>query len=306
MDKSWMMENRMSREYVVEVERFIQFGLSYAKGSNSISCPCLKCRNRLLKDVSIVRYHLYANGIDKSYKIWFWHCEDLNSETSSSRMENTVDENYEHNDLFNTVNMFQSAHDQSCNISNTLDTMFDDAKKPLYPRCKKFTKLKEYANSTKCPKCGLLRWKIKKNSTSENSGVAAEQMWYFLIVPRFVRMFKNLENAKNLHWHAMDRKVDGIMRHLTYTPSWRLIDHMWATFGPEPRNLCLGLSTDGINLFGNLSSNYSCWPVITTIYNLSPWLCMRRKHLMLTMLISGPKQPGYAINTYLAPLINDL
>ncbi|KAL0546643.1 hypothetical protein IC582_016555 [Cucumis melo] len=322
-----------------------------------------------------VRYHLYANGIDKSYKIWFWYGEDLNSKTVSSKMENTVDEKYEHDDLFNTVNIFQSAHDKSCNTSNTFDTMFDDVKKPLYLRCKKFTKLsalvrlynlkvrygwsntsfcellsiisdllpdnneiptslyeakktlgalglsyqkidacpndcclyrKEYANSTKCPKCGLSRWKINKNSTKENSGVAAKQMWYFSIVPRFIRMFKNLENAKNLCWHAMDRKVDGIMRHSADTPSWRLIGHMWPTFGSEPKNLCLGLSTDGINPFGDLSSNYSCWPVITTIYNLPPWLCMRRKHLMLTMLISGSKQLGYDINTYLAPLIDDL
>ncbi|KAA0048233.1 transposase [Cucumis melo var. makuwa] len=305
MDKSWMMENRMSREYDVEVESFIHFGLSHAKGSNSIRCPCLKCGNRLLKDVSIVRYHLYANGIDKSYKIWLWHGEDLNSETVSSKMENTVDEKYEHDNLFNTVNMFQSAHDESCNTSNTFDTMFDDAKKSLYPECKKFTKLsalmrfynlkvrygwsntsfsellfiisdlrsnnneiptslyeakktlgalglsyqkinacpndyylyrKEYANSTKCPKCGLSRWKINKNSTKENSGVAAKKMWYFPIVPRFIRMFKNLENAKNLRWHAMDRKVNGIMRHSAGTPSWRLIDHMWPTFGSEPRN----------------------------------------------------------------------
>ncbi|KAL4037167.1 hypothetical protein IC575_000754 [Cucumis melo] len=100
MDKSWMMENRMSREYDVGVESFIQFGLSHVKGSNSIRCPCLKCGNRLLKDVSIVRYHLYANGIDKSYKIWFWHGEDLNSETVTSKMENLGDEKYEHDDLF--------------------------------------------------------------------------------------------------------------------------------------------------------------------------------------------------------------
>ncbi|KAA0045360.1 hypothetical protein E6C27_scaffold22G005430 [Cucumis melo var. makuwa] len=129
----------------VRVRSMLDFRLGMAFASIHLSPTQLVIRvcrrNRLLKDVSIVRYHLYANGIDKSYKIWFWHCEDLNSETSSSRMENTVDENYEHNDLFNTVNMFQSAHDQSCNISNTLDTMFDDAKKPLYPRCKKFTKL---------------------------------------------------------------------------------------------------------------------------------------------------------------------
>ncbi|KAL0554170.1 hypothetical protein IC582_008087 [Cucumis melo] len=329
MDKSWMMKNRMSREYDVGVESFIQFRLSHAKGSNSIRSPCLKCGNSLLKDVSIVWYHLYANGIDKSYKIWFWHGEDLNSETGSNRMKNTVEKKYEHDDLFNTVNMFQSAHEQSCNRSNTFDTMFDDAKKPLYPRCKKFTKLsgrrslimdnneiptslyeakktlgvlglgyqkidtcpndcclyrKEYANSTKCPKCGLSRWKINKNSTSENSGVAAKQMWYFPIVPRFIRMFKNLENARNLRWHMMDRKVDGIMRHSVDTLSWRLIDHMWPTFGSGPRNFRLGLSTNGINPFGDLSLNYSCWLAITTIYNLPPWLCMRRKHLMLTML----------------------
>ncbi|KAA0035154.1 hypothetical protein E6C27_scaffold57G002460 [Cucumis melo var. makuwa] len=52
-------------------------------------------------------------------------------------------------------------------------------------------------------------------------------------------MFKNLENAKNLRCHVMDRKVNGIMRHPVDTPSWRLIDHMWPTFGSEARNLRL-------------------------------------------------------------------
>ncbi|KAL4038405.1 hypothetical protein IC575_002025 [Cucumis melo] len=131
-------------------------------------------------------------------------------------------------------------------------------------------------------------------------------MWYFPIVPRFLRMFKNSEYAKHLCWHANDRKVDGVLRHPADTPSWRLVDHLWPDFGSEPRNLRLGLSTDGINPYGDLSTKYSCWPVIATIYNLPPWLCMRRKYLMLTMLISGPKQPGYDINVYLAPLIDDL
>ncbi|XP_031742398.1 uncharacterized protein LOC116404339 [Cucumis sativus] len=375
MDKSWMTQNRMSREYDLGVERFIKFGLSHAKGLNSIRCPCLNCGNRLLKDVSTVRYHLYANGIDKSYKVWFWHGEELNSDNVANTMETTVDETDENDDLFNTINMVQSVQEQSFNASNTFDTMFDDAKKPLYPGCKKFTKLsalvrlynlkvrygwtntsfsellsiisdllpdnneipcslyeakktlgalglsyqkidacpndcclyrKEYEKLTKCPKCGLSRWKIAKNSKKEKSGVAAKQMWYFPIIPRFIRMFKRSENAKNLRWHAIDRQVDGVLRHPADTPSWRLIDHMWPTFGSEPRNLRLGLSTDGINPFGDMSTTYSCWPIITTTYNLPPWLCMRRKHLMLTMLISGPKQPGYDINTYLAPLIDDL
>ncbi|KAL0549070.1 hypothetical protein IC582_013550 [Cucumis melo] len=42
------------------------------------------------------------------------------------------------------------------------------------------------------------------------------------------------------------------------------------------------------------------------IYNLPPWLCMKRKFMMLSILISGPKQPGDDIGIYLEPLIDDL
>ncbi|XP_050939141.1 uncharacterized protein LOC127148819 [Cucumis melo] len=346
MDKSWMMENRMSREYELGVEAFIQFCFRHAKGSSTIRCPCLKCGNRLPQDESTVRYHLYANGIDQSYKIWFWHGESFTSETSCNRQAYTNEETVD-DDLFHVINMVQNVRDQFSEVPNTFDNMFDDAKKPLFPGCKRFTKLsalvrlynlkvrfgwsnasfsellatisellpennkmpisiKDLADISRCPKCNTSRWKTSKNSNEEIKGVAAKQLWYFPIVPRFLRMFKNSEYAKHLCWHANDRKVDGVLRHPADTPSWRLVDHLWPDFGSEPRNLRLGLSTDGINPYGDLSTKYSCWPVIATIYNLPPWLCMRRKYLMLTMLISGPKQPGYDINVYLAPLIDDL
>ncbi|KAA0034912.1 transposase [Cucumis melo var. makuwa] len=120
-------------------------------------------------------------------------------------------------------------------------------------------------------------------------------------------MFKKFEHAKNLCWHANDKKVDGVLRHPTDTPSWRLVDHLWPDFGFKPRNLCLGLSTDDINPYEDLSTKYSCWP-LCGCYNIQPsiGLCMRRKCLMFTMLILEPKQPGYDINVYLAPLIDDL
>lgn len=42
------------------------------------------------------------------------------------------------------------------------------------------------------------------------------------------------------------------------------------------------------------------------IYNLPPWLCMKRKYMMPSTLILGPKQPMDDIGTYLAPLNEDL
>ncbi|KAL6191503.1 hypothetical protein ACLB2K_037893 [Fragaria x ananassa] len=96
------------------------------------------------------------------------------------------------------------------------------------------------------------------------------------------------------------------MSHPADAASWKLVDEKWPSFGADPRNLILALSTDGFNTFSGQISKYSCWPVILLIYNLPPWLVMKRKHMMLTLLISGPKQPGNNIDVYLQPLIDDL
>jgi hypothetical protein len=66
------------------------------------------------------------------------------------------------------------------------------------------------------------------------------------------------------------------------------------------------MSTDGMNPFGELSSSHSTWPVILSLYNLPPWLCQKRRYLMLTMVISGPKQPGNDIDVFLEPLMEDM
>ncbi|KAK1667113.1 hypothetical protein QYE76_055272 [Lolium multiflorum] len=74
----------------------------------------------------------------------------------------------------------------------------------------------------------------------------------------------------------------------------------------DPRNIRLGASTDGFNPFGNQSSTHSTWPVFVWIYNLPPWLCMKRKYIQMSMLIQGPTQPGNDINMYLELLKEEL
>jgi len=168
---------------------------------------------------------------------------------------------------------------------------------------------KEYQDLHECPKCGASRFKVKKNKTkdgSEKTGPPTKVVWYFPIITRFRRLFANPKDAKYLRWHAEDRIKDGKLRHPADSPQWRNIDSSFPTFGCEPRNLKLGLSTDGMNPFGNMSSRHSTWPVLLCIYNLPPWLTMKRKYIMMSLLISGPKQPENDIDVYLAPLIEDL
>ncbi|XP_024162968.1 uncharacterized protein LOC112170052 [Rosa chinensis] len=163
----------------------------------------------------------------------------------------------------------------------------------------------QHADATSCPTCGESRWKLGRDK-SKKKGVPGKVLWYFPPIPRFKRMFQSTVSAKELTWHVDDRKKDGMMRHPADSPTWKMIDTKWPDFGVEPRNLRLALSSDGFNPHSSLSSKYACWPVILITYNLPPWLCMKRKYMMLTLLISRPKQPGNDIDVYLQPLIDDL
>lgn len=157
----------------------------------------------------------------------------------------------------------------------------------------------EHESLNNCPICNASRYKKRE-------GVPAKVLWYFPIIPRFRRFFSNSGDAKYLTWHEDGRKKDGKLRHPADSEQWRFIDSEFSDFGKEKRNLRLALSTDGMNPYGSLSSIHSTWPVILVTYNLPPSLCMKRRYMMLSLLISGPKQPGNDIDVYLAPLIEDL
>ena len=68
----------------------------------------------------------------------------------------------------------------------------------------------------------------------------------------------------------------------------------------------LGLSTDGFNPFGNMSTSYSMWLVFIVPYNLPPWACMEESNFRMVLLIPGPKSPGKDFDVFLQPLIEEL
>ena len=97
-----------------------------------------------------------------------------------------------------------------------------------------------------------------------------------------------------------------MLHHPVNSSQWKKINNLYPKFGKEARNHRLGLANDGMNLYGSLSTQHSSWPVLLVIYNLPPWLCMKRKYMMFSMMISGLRQPGNDIDVYLNPLIEDL
>jgi len=96
------------------------------------------------------------------------------------------------------------------------------------------------------------------------------------------------------------------MRHPVDYIMWAQVNDKWPDFAMEPRNLRLGLSTDGMNPFSIQNTKYSTWPILLVNYNIAPSLCMKVENIMLTLLIPGPTTLSNNIDVYLAPLIDDL
>lgn len=96
------------------------------------------------------------------------------------------------------------------------------------------------------------------------------------------------------------------MRHPADFESWKAFDKIHESFAQDPRNVRLGLASDGFNPFGNMSNGYSIWPVFLVPYNLPPWKCMKDPFFIMSMLIPGPNAPGNDIDVYLQPLIKEL
>ncbi|XP_010431497.1 PREDICTED: uncharacterized protein LOC104715823 [Camelina sativa] len=165
---------------------------------------------------------------------------------------------------------------------------------------------KQYADIETCPRCGISRWDRDMNTGEENKGIPAKVLRYFPIKDRFRRMFRSKRMAEDLRWHFNNASTDGTMKHPVDSLTWANANDKWPEFAAEPRNLRLGLSTDGMNPFAIQNTKYSTWPVLLVNYNMHPTLCMKAENMMLTLLIPGPTAPSNNIDVYLAPLIDDL
>ena len=107
-------------------------------------------------------------------------------------------------------------------------------------------------------------------------------------------------------WHHDEEIADRFMRHLKDGAQWELINNKFENFAKDHRSIRLGECTNGMNPFGNMSTNHNTWPMLLCIYNLAPWLYMKKKYIMMKMIIHGLKQPVNDINIYFQLLVEEL
>ncbi|CAH9127397.1 unnamed protein product [Cuscuta epithymum] len=145
-----------------------------------------------------------------------------------------------------------------------------------------------------------------KKSNKPNSKVPRKRMHYLPLIPRLQRLFASPSSAKHMRWHFENQREPGVMCHPSDGEAWKHFDQMYPQFASEPRNVRLGICSDGFSPFGMSAKSYSCWPIIVTVYNLPPSMCMTTPYMFLTSIIPGKHNPKAKIDVYLQPLIDEL
>ncbi|CAN1125381.1 hypothetical protein LINPERPRIM_LOCUS31644 [Linum perenne] len=163
-----------------------------------------------------------------------------------------------------------------------------------------------------CLECGLSRYTDNEHGDQLASGnkkkkkISRKVLRWFPLKPRLQRLFICSKIASYMRWHFDERKEDGYVLHPADDRAWKDFDIRYPDFAKDPRNIRLGMATDGFNPFRTLSSTHSTWHVLLTIYNWAPWLCMKQPSFILFILIPGPSSPGDKIDVFLKPLIDEL
>ncbi|XP_021302502.1 uncharacterized protein LOC110430009 isoform X2 [Sorghum bicolor] len=159
----------------------------------------------------------------------------------------------------------------------------------------------DYMRIHACPNdCILFRGKPKGKRKP------AKVLRYFPLIPRIQRLFSTTKTSDDMRWHDDGRTKEEKLRHPADGDAWKDFNDRNPDFAEDPRNIRLGLASDGFNPFGNKNLKHSTWPVMLVPYNLPPWICMKQTSLIMSMIIPGPKSPGNDVDVYLQPLIDEL
>ncbi|WVZ23283.1 hypothetical protein V8G54_001827 [Vigna mungo] len=138
MDQSWIHQLRISEEFERGISEFKLYVKERTKPVNgAYFCPCVSYLNQAYEDLDNIRDHLFIYGIMRSYTVWTWHGEVLLYKPTNLRGLDYVEEwKSDHLD-----EMVRDVGAENFGRAHLYDSLNNNSKQELYPRCINFTRL---------------------------------------------------------------------------------------------------------------------------------------------------------------------
>ncbi|XP_047257600.1 uncharacterized protein LOC124889667 [Capsicum annuum] len=338
----WLMPEFISGvdgfvDYAMTLEPFQLNGL--------VKCPFSKCKCWNYEKPDIVKLHLYRNRFKKDYTLWASHGEVDNSffisqyyvaggncgvvELDLEASSRPLYKGSPHSQLSITVrllsikldlNIPQGAMDAVIDLMHELVDLNLEIPCNFYKAKMLVSKLGLLSIRIDCCKNGCMlyymddielesckycqRAHFKKAPSGKK--VVVKVMHYLPLILRLKRLYVSNRLAPHMRRHHKNRRPPRVMCYLSDREAWKHFDRKYPEFIAEPRNIRLGLCSDGFTPYSVSVAPYSCWPVYLTPYNLPPEMCMTSRYIFLNYIIPGLRNLKILIDVYLRPLIEEL
>ncbi|KAF7153268.1 hypothetical protein RHSIM_Rhsim01G0074900 [Rhododendron simsii] len=286
---------------------------------------------------TVVKIHLIRNGFDTSYKTWVHHGESVPAPQAYDDDHHDPNEGIgdeiggevpkDGNQLQNMVEQVfigglldDDSDELPANLGRgdvrSFDKLFNAAQRKIYPESEK---------SVLAFIVEMLHVKVYKKMPNDTFNIMMNIIkgmrpdydeaipWNTYEAKKFLRdlglgyvPIHACINDCALFWKENENLENCPKCNEPRYKEWKNFDERFPDFAAEPRNVRLGMATDGFNPFGHMSQSYSMWPVIMVPYNLPPWKCMKEPFCFMSLLIPGPSSIGKDIDVYLRPLVDEL
>nr|XP_028956335.1 uncharacterized protein LOC114824099 [Malus domestica] len=341
MEKSWLTISRNLEAYTDGINLFLDQAVANGVGPDKFRCPYKRCCNRYTFVRKTIVEHLVLYDMDKDYKnaSWRHHGESFMGEQNIGIGEEGVGPSIETGDQLTGIHdvlndvFVQPLTEEGIGPSTeplskegrpkeveTFFKLLEEADQDLWPGCKEFKKLEAVVRLYQI-KClarmpdGIFTTLLELIKKMLPDGDCLPESCYKAkkLINDLGLTYVKIDACPNncmIYWKETAEltacSVCGESRYKNVNEVDGSRKKIAAKFGSEIRNVRLGLASDGFNPFGKMRQDHSTWPVVLSVYNLPPWMCMKQPNLLLSLLIPGPRSLGKEIDVYMRLLIDEL
>ena len=167
-----------------------------------------------------------------------------------------------------------------------------------------------YAPLEKCPYCNEPRFEVDSHGKQKSRA----QFSYIPLIPRLIAYLSSPHMASVMQYRSQHQHIPGSLRDIFDGENYQALQGAPITvhgepidppamYFQDPRDIALGLSTDGYGIFTH--GRATAWPLILFNYNLPPEIRFHSDNILALGVIPGPNKPA-DIDSFLVPLAEEL